>query len=261
LIINFIHAGSRGGFLGLIAIGTCTVLGFRPIKARKRLSAFIFALGALTVVGGDAFWAKMKTIFAPEDDYNVSSETGRLQIWRNGLSLIRQRPFLGVGAREFSEAEGTLSDLARERIEVGAGLIPWQRAHNSYLSVAAETGLGGFAVFVTLLLTSLFVALSLVRRANRLPGGRDLAALARALAISLIGYIVSAFFLTSEYQAVLYLDLGLLVGVRKLVTLRRRQPEAAPRPQWQPTPRPPVRHGFAPEILQSQPLSAPPRDG
>jgi hypothetical protein len=216
LLINFIRAGSRGGFLGFAAIAVCALLGFSHIRARKRFLAVVLILAGITAVGGDAFWAKMKTILSPKDDYNMQSDTGRWQLWKNALSIVRQRPFVGVGARQYAEANATLSDLARARIERGEGMIPWQRAHNAYVSVAAETGVIGFAVFVSLLLTGLVTPIRIALRARHATAGEDIAALARALAISQVGYMVSAFFLTAEYQAVLYLNFGLLLAVRKI---------------------------------------------
>jgi O-antigen ligase len=228
LLLNFIRAGSRGGFLGFAAIVVAALLAFRPIKPRKRLAAILLLLGAISVIGGDAFWAKMKTILSPDDDYNMKSETGRWQVWKNGMSLIRQRPFLGVGARQFAQANASMSDLARQRIAVDDGRIPWQPAHNSYVSVAAETGVGGFAVFASLLIGSLLGTIRLMLRARRLAGGADLAALASSLALVFVGYMVSAFFLTAEYQAVLYLNFGFLIGMRKLFNSETRSAAGPP---------------------------------
>lgn len=240
LMINFIRAGSRGGFLGFAVIALWSLVGYSPIRAGKRFAAVALLVAGISAVGGDAFWAKMKTILKPKDDYNMQSETGRWQLWKNALSIVRQRPFVGVGARQYAEANATLSDLARARIERGEGMIPWQRAHNAYVSIAAETGVGGFAAFIAMLLTALGLAIRLTRQARRTAtaagAGAELSALAHALAIALVGYMVSAFFLTAEYQAVLYLNLGLLLATRKLVMWEAAQapgpgfpPPAAPR--------------------------------
>jgi len=254
LIVNFVRAGSRGGFLGFAIVAVCTLLGFNAIKATKRLGAVVFLFAGISLVGGDAFWAKMRTILKPNDDYNMQSDTGRWQLWKNAISIVRQRPFLGVGARQYAEANATLSDLAKARIEAGLGMIPWQRAHNAYVSVAAETGVGGFVVFMSLLLLNLGVVLRLVGRAQALAGGEDLAALARALAISLVGYMVSAFFLTAEYQAVLYLNIGFTVGLRKLVVMM----EAGRLPGMASTPAPvPVRPSAARMTMPWRPVVPP----
>lgn len=220
LLFNFVRSGSRGGFLALITIGICLMIGYRPIKPRRRIAALALCLGAIAMIGGSEFWEKMKTILTPDEDYNMQSETGRWQIWQNGLSIVKQRPFLGVGARQFPEAEATLSDLGRERAESRGRQLPWQAAHNSYMSVAAETGIFGFGLFIALLITSIGTALLLIRDA-RVIGEDELAALSRALAIAFVGYAVSAFFLTAEYQSILYLNLGCLLAVRKLVRQSR----------------------------------------
>lgn len=230
LLLNFVRAASRGGFLGLTTIVLLSLVGYHPIKMRKRVLSVLLVLVGISAIGGGAFWDKMRSILEPENDYNMQSDTGRWQLWQNGLSLIRQRPFLGVGARQFGEASATMSDFARERIALNEGRVPWQPAHNAYVSIAAETGVGGFLVFVSMLIGSLVAALRLKRQVEQLPGGgRDYAALARALAISLVGYMVSAFFLTAEYEAVLYLDIGILLALRKLVRMSAAmQPACAP---------------------------------
>jgi O-antigen ligase len=226
LLLNFIRSGSRGGFLSLITIAVCLMFGYRPIRTRRRIAAFSLCIGAIAAIGGSAFWDKMKTILAPDDDYNMQSETGRWQIWQNGLSIVKQRPFLGVGAQQFPEAEATLSDLGRERAESGGRQLPWQAAHNSYISVAAETGVFGFALFVSLLLTTIGTALLMIREA-RVNGSGELAALSRALAIAFAGYAVGAFFLTAEYKSILYLNIGCVLAVRKLLKLSQANASAA----------------------------------
>lgn len=227
LILNFIRAGSRGGFLGLITIGVCLIFSYRPVKLSRRVGAVLLCLAAISTIGGDSFWAKMKTLLAPSEDYNLKSETGRWQIWQNGFSIIMQRPILGVGATRFPQAEATLSDLGRQRVEGGDDQLPWQAAHNSWLSVAAETGLFGFAVFVSIFVTTIGTAVRLIPEA-RASGAYELAALSRALAIALIGYTVSASFLTAEYQAILYLNIGLVLAARKVVRLSRSNLAAQP---------------------------------
>jgi hypothetical protein len=66
------------------------------------------------------------------------------------------------------------------------------------------------------------MSIMLAVRAHRLTGGEELAAIARTLAIVIVGYMVSAFFLTAEYQAVLYLNVGLLLATRKLIYAREK---------------------------------------
>lgn len=238
LLLNFVRAASRGGFLGLLTVILCLMIGYRPIKVRRRVTAFALSVAAISIFGGSTFWKTMQTILAPNEDYNMTSETGRWQIWQNGLSVVRQRPLLGVGARLFPEGEATLSDLGRLRVEMQERQLPWQAAHNSYISVAAETGIFGLLVFVSLLLTGLGTALKSMRVA-RTCGADDLAALSRALAVALAGYAVSAAFLSAEYQAIFYLNLGYVLAARKLARLSHvaRAETIAPRAASPVTPR------------------------
>src|SRR2546426_4101725 len=68
LAVGIIWAGSRGGFLALLAAGAFLLLRYTAIHVRWRilttaLLAFVFAATA-----SDTYWEKMKTIVQPKDD-------------------------------------------------------------------------------------------------------------------------------------------------------------------------------------------------
>ena len=73
---------------------------------------------------------------------------GRVQIWREGISLFSEHPLLGIGAGMF-----------RQGVESAAS------AHNSFLSVLVGLGLIGFALFVTILAI-------VINEARRAPNAR-----------------------------------------------------------------------------------------
>src|SRR5258708_33328068 len=91
-----------------------------------------------------------------KDDYNHTSETGRMQIWSRGIGYMLANPLLGVGPNNFPAAEGTLSPLA-ERQQYGIG-VRWNAAHNSFVQIGAELGLPGLTLFVAVI-ASAFAAL------------------------------------------------------------------------------------------------------
>ena len=65
-------------------------------------------------------------------DYNVSEETGRVQIWKRAYQLISENPLTGIGANCFPMALGYL----RQELF----LTPrWQASHNSYIQIITET--------------------------------------------------------------------------------------------------------------------------
>ena len=202
LSLGFVWSGSRGGFIALAAVAAFILVRYSAIPLRWRLSATALVAIVVVMTASDHYWQQMATITS-DSDYNHTSETGRMQIWRRGIGYMLANPLLGVGPDNFPTAEGTLSPLA-ERQQYGIG-VRWNAAHNSFVQIGAETGLPGLALFVAMIASG-FAAL---RRAGR-------AALPSALTASLIGFTVGAFFLSLAYSEMLYILLAFAVAMRKV---------------------------------------------
>src|SRR5439155_966410 len=80
LTLGFVWSGSRGGFIALAVVAVFIVLRFSAIPLRWRLSATALVIVVLIGSASDQYWEQMGTITS-EQDYNHTSETGRLQIW------------------------------------------------------------------------------------------------------------------------------------------------------------------------------------
>ena len=228
-VVTIIKTGSRGGFLGLVAVFGTMLVGFRAVPKAQRLGALGAVMLVLAVAGGSGYWKKMETILRPQEDYNWGGnrETGRVEVWKRGMGYMLQRPLLGVGAANFPVAEGRISPLAG-RQELGQGL-KWSAAHNSFVQVGAELGVPGLLAFL-LLLSAAFRATRALGRA-RAPDGSvpDAAALGQALTATLVGYCVAGFFLSQGYSAYLYTILALVAGLSS-VSGAGAAPAAEPRP-------------------------------
>ncbi|HET9707630.1 MAG TPA: O-antigen ligase family protein [Gemmatimonadales bacterium] len=215
LVVAFIWAGSRGGFLALLAVGAFLLLRYQAVHVGWR----VLVAAALTLLfvaaASDTYWDQMRTIAKPQDDYNMTGDQGRVQVWKRGLWYMETHPILGVGAANFPTAEGTLSPLARaQAFEHG---VKWSAAHNSYLEIGAELGVPGLLLFLVLL-GSGFASLRRVREAAGRTGGRSPPVqLAQAFAGSLIGFMVGGFFLSLAYHDLLYVLLALITGLRMVV--------------------------------------------
>ena len=77
-------------------------------------------------------------------------------------------------------------------------------AHNSFLEIAAEFGLPALGVFL-LLLGATFATLKRAMRFGPSPQSRAIAGWAEGLRSGLIGFLVSAFFISAQYEKVLWL--------------------------------------------------------
>jgi len=231
LAVGVIWAGSRGGFLALLAVAAFLLLRYTAIRARWRFLTTALLAVVFTATATDTYWEKMRTILNPKEDYNITEAEGRLPVWKRGLGYMLDHPVFGVGAGNFPAAEGTLSPLA-EAAARGRG-VKWSVAHNSFIQVGAELGIPGLLLFVGMLAS----ALRALRAAERvrIPRGpydhsRVPAQLAQTLMASLIGYMVGGFFLSLAYKDVLFVLIALTVALRKTLTLPPSGAALPPRP-------------------------------
>lgn len=230
LTVAFIWAGSRGGFLALLAVGAYLLVRYTAVPLAVRLGISGILVLVFAVMASDTFWTEMRTILKPQDDYNFSGDQGRVEVWKRGIGYMLDHPFFGVGADNFATAEGTLSPLAR-RAELGHG-VKWSAAHNSFLEIGAELGFPGLLLFLGALGGG-FATLQAVRRVprRRSSGARSPPQihLAQALAGSLVGYVVGGFFLSLAYYDLLYVLLALMVALHKVTVA---PPRRRVRPAW-----------------------------
>ncbi len=215
LAVGLIRSGSRGGFLALLAVALFVLLGFTTVSARARLMGLVAILAVVFAAASDRYWEQMQTIFNPQQDYNLTSNEGRIRVWKRGLAYMIDNPVLGVGGQNFAVAEGTISPLAK-RQERGRG-VRWGAAHNTFIQVGAELGVPGLLLFMGLIAT----AFGSLRRVTRLarrsgPAAADLSRLAQALTAALIGFVTGSFFLSLAYHDILYTLLAFTLALAKI---------------------------------------------
>jgi O-antigen ligase len=216
IVVGLVKTGSRGGFLGFIAVLLFLLFRFTALSRKARMGSVVALVSGFLLVANEQYWGMMSTLLNPKADYNFSgqSEGGRMEIWKRGIGYMASFPLTGVGAANFGIAEGSISSRARERLAAGQGtqqLAP----HNSYVMAAAELGVPGLVAFVAILVTGLRSAGRLVRKRYRGAVQREQAA-AQSLVGSLIGFLVTGFFLSQTYAALLYTLLGFVVALAAL---------------------------------------------
>jgi O-antigen ligase len=232
-LFTIVKSGSRGAFLGIIAVGLYLALAYRAVPAARRLAAVGVLSAVFLVAAGDQYWTLMESMLTPTQDYNWDSESGRRKVWTRGVGYMLDHPLVGVGVAAFPVAEGTVSARASLQ-EYGFG-FKWSAAHNSFVQIGAEIGVLGLLAFIALLWVAMRLAYRMgVGNAPRAPPAsvRDTAALGQALAGSLIGFCVVGFFLSHAYSAFLYsllaMVLGLAVATESPARFRSRLRRAGP---------------------------------
>lgn len=240
--VTIVKSGSRGAFIGLIALALFLLFGFTSVALWKRLVAVAFGWVMLLALGTDKYWTMMRTLLHPQSDYNWAgqADSGRMEVWKRGLGYMFAHPLLGVGASAFPIAEGKLSPLA-VRQQLGIGL-KWSAAHNSFVQIGAELGVAGLVAFCVLIVVC-FRTLRTIRRCAGRTGEppQDAQVLAQALAGSIVGYAVCGFFLSQAYAAYAFTLYGIIVGLSKVVVPSGQLPSAVghrkdgrPRLRWAP---------------------------
>jgi O-antigen ligase len=210
------HSGSRGGFLGFIAVGVAALLLLNGVSVARR--AFVLALAAiaLTLAAPYGYWYQMSTILSPKTDYNYTDIEGRKAVMLRGIGYIRQRPVFGLGPENFTRAECTISPkLASFRV---GGPLKCSAPHNSYLEAGAEMGIPAFLLFVSLVIGLIVAPL---RLRGRLPKSwlhgseseRFIYGATSFFAVAMVGFAVTSFFVSFAFMDPIYLMSSFVTGL------------------------------------------------
>jgi O-antigen ligase len=221
ILTAIVKSGSRGGFIGLIAVALYVLLRYRAIPSRTRLAVTVAGVALFLGFASSKYWEMMSTILHPTTDYNYTDNQGRVEVWKRGVGYMLHNPIVGVGVAAYPMAEGS-SDLSLQLASQGRG-FKWSVAHNSFLETGAELGIPGLGVFVALLLVTGLTLARLSPRGRWAPWiSRREMALAQMLIGALIAYAVAGIFVSAEYFSYLYFILALSVGLIKVVRMRAK---------------------------------------
>lgn len=208
---------SRGGFVGIALVGAILLIRFAKRRPFRAVAVLLAMALILAIFAPQRYWQRVGTIWGsgaasgPTAAYDMAGlKEARLTIWMKGLNVTLEHPILGVGAGVFQVAE---ADTHAQRGR-------WEAAHNSFMQVSAELGLGGLALFLLLLYSGVRSCRAVIRRARRDPRVRPYLWLAHGLEISLYGFAIVGFSLSHAYSWTLYFLLGMTVALRRVTAWR-----------------------------------------
>jgi O-antigen ligase len=209
-------SGSRGGMVAFVAELAVFVLFVFRERQQKRavllLSAFLLILiGVIAWSGGRDVKERIATLSNQQSDL---SNDIRLQIDRDTLRMVRERPFLGWG-------QGTFADVyPRFRSFYTDSLV--NAAHNDYLQALSETGIAGLAAVIWFLIATFRPALRKSGKwTSNLNGAVSLAAI-----LGITGILVHSFVdfnLQIPANAVLFYSLCTLAAMEPRFSTHRRE--------------------------------------
>lgn len=227
--ITIARTGSRGTFLGLAVVVLVLMLLLRDISASRKLGLVMLVGVGVLLAAPQGYWAQMLTIFSPGEDYNVTSTTGRWQVWKRGMGYLAGNPVTGIGINNFGRAEGLYSSMAENRqFDPEAPGIKWSAAHNSFVQALVETGLVGGGLFCVLVVGGIVRMFKLRRRLPQAwstgdPEQRFLFSMCNYLPAALLAFVVSGSLVSFAWIDPIYVLAAFMSGL--YVSIERKLAE------------------------------------
>jgi len=210
--LTVIFTFSRGSFLALMVSLAVMTAYYRPSPSRMMVVGVAVAL-LLPFIPAD-YAARLSTLtdFLPGqgDVRNEVSFRGRSSEWIVAGMMFMDYPLLGVGIRNYPEHYLDYSsrlglDPRRENRE----------PHSFYLEIAAESGIAGILVFLTIFY-SLFRSIRTAWRRYMQAGAKAHADIAASFGFALVGYLTAAIFIHAAFPRYFWLLTG--IGLSLLQT-------------------------------------------
>lgn len=182
--------GSRGTMLGA---GALIAVYFIVMNAGPKLFITIVVLAPIAA-----------TVITSLQSNMDESADGRLDAWYAGVLMLLHNPVFGIGMGQFLEEHGLV-------------------AHNSYIHVAAELGVPGYslwggALIFTALTGYLFVQDRISKKKldvaeKTLPPEEEAELfLNKTLLFSLVGFMITGFFISRMFSLLLFIFLGMAIA-------------------------------------------------
>lgn len=230
--VTVARTGSRGAFLGFIAMGLALLFMLRSISVAKRIGFVAVASLAVVLFAPKGYWDQMATLMSPKEDYNWSEVDGRKQVALRGMQYMLKHPVFGLGINNFSKAE--CLDPESEKVQQHVfGTRLWCTApHNSYVEAGAELGIPGLLLWLGLVFGSIAAMFKLQRRlpaawARGTAEERFLYLAPLYIGVAMVGFAVSATFVGFAWLDTVYFLAAMMAGVY-YVTARHRSAAMQP---------------------------------
>jgi len=227
------RSGSRGGFLGLVAVGGAMFVMVRTVSVDKKLGVIALLGLGVFLSAPQGYLQQMETILHPTHDYNYDSQSGRVEIWKRGMSYMFTHPATGIGIDNFQRAEGTIADIAVLAHEESYTGVRWNAAHNTLVQIGAELGIPGFLLMCVLMYRGIY---EMYRIRKGLPkhwikGDGEERFLYQAsvfLPVAMVGFGTSGLLVSHAYIEPVYVLAALQAGFYNVVEKKLQQSTGAP---------------------------------
>ena len=218
-VLSSIATASRGGFLGLLAVGT-----FCWFYSPRKILALVLLVGVLLLVlvaAPQEYWDRMQTI---TDDSTMESGTAgqRMFTWGIGWEMFLANPVFGVGQGNFPWTIGEYLGGRTWQTKSLAG----RQAHSLYFTLLPELGLIGLIIFGGMVFSNwqnvrycnrFGLRSTQARNQGSLSVDADLEKAAwfgNAILGALVAYLVTSTFISTLYYPTFWILTGLAVALK-----------------------------------------------
>ena len=189
---------SRGAFMGLLAIG---IMAFIVMPKRPKYIAVLLAVVLVTIrLTGPELAARYKSSFNERGEMDTSA-TERLELWERMFEVAFSRPVFGLGpanwplvAHEYGFREGKIG-------------------HSVWVQGLVELGFPGIGALLFFYLVTVGALWRYSRQHRKVD--RDATVIAAGIVLSIVGYAVSAQFVTLQHLEVPYYTVMCAVVILK----------------------------------------------
>ncbi|MHB8383993.1 MAG: O-antigen ligase family protein [Candidatus Binataceae bacterium] len=196
---------SRAGLIAIVVMGLAAVIVSRRKLLTLGLLIIVIAGGVVLAPAGLGTRFRSIKVEGTASNGDEGSARIHVELLKAGLAMIKSYPLTGVGLERFKT---TAPNFNPELLQVaGRQYI----AHNTYIQLAAESGLPVLLLFLVLIAISIRNCLAARRGANA-----PLARMATAMQIGLIGYGVAAASVTAEYVTTFWIIVFLSQNLREI---------------------------------------------
>ena len=199
MVAAIVLSYSRGAFVGMIVL-----LIFMALKLARQhrvaIALAVMGLGAATLLlAPDKYGGRLLSIIIPSLDPGGSADARRDELFRS-LYLAIRHPLLGVGM-------GNYQPFMSNRGQV---------THNAYTQVAVEMGMTALVCYTLFIVTPLRKLGQIARETFTTRSNSRYHYLSVGLQASLLGFMISSFFLSVAYFWYAYYLVGYAVCLRRL---------------------------------------------
>ncbi len=207
LLTIIVLTQSRGAMIGIVVSVAFSALWLKP-----RVGWLVAALLIGAVIAFLGVEANRAADFAALDDSTVTA-AGRFELWSRALYIAQDFPFTGIGLGAFSQVVPVMYPLF-----INSPDAPLPHAHNMYLQMAVDYGIGGFVCFIGMTTTMLALGVTTIKRARGTPNALLALGLVAGYIVFLAHGMLDAVFVSSKVSVIIWLLLALLTALYRALS-------------------------------------------